>query len=113
MTFIYKIVPADIWRAAQAKGVFEGAGIDLHDGYIHFSTQAQAQETADKHFAGQKDLWLVAVTSEACGTALRWETSRGGQAFPHLYAPLKTSDAHSVVAIPERNGKPDLSGLLA
>ena len=85
---IYKIVPEELWRQARAKGVFEGAEIDLTDGYIHFSTAAQAQETAAKHFAGQNGLLLVAIDAGALGDALKYEPSRGGALFPHLYGPL-------------------------
>ena len=85
---IYKICTAAQWRDAEDKGVFQGAPIDLADGYIHFSTAGQVAETAAKHFAGQGDLLLVAVDAAALGVALRWEVSRGGVLFPHLYASL-------------------------
>lgn len=88
---IYKILSATEWRAAEVEGLFRGAGIDLSDGYIHFSTAMQAAETAAKHFAGRGDLVLVAVDAEKLGTALKWEVSRGGALFPHLYAPLDLS----------------------
>ena len=70
---------------------FTGAPIDLADGYIHLSTQAQLTETVDKHFAGQTGLWVAAVDLDALGGAIKWEESRGGQLFPHLYAPLPLS----------------------
>lgn len=85
---IYKIVPESLWTAARAEGVFRGAAIDLTDGYIHFSTAAQAQETADRHFTGQTGLLLVAVDGALLGDALKYEASRGGDLFPHLYAHL-------------------------
>jgi uncharacterized protein (DUF952 family) len=85
---IYKICDAALWREAECIGWFKGAGIDLQDGYIHFSTATQAQETADKHFVSVEGLVLVAVAAEALGPALKWEPSRGGQLFPHLYGPL-------------------------
>ena len=88
MTLIFKIVGAQGWRAAEAAGVFSGAPVDLADGYIHFSTAEQAPETAQKWFAGRDDLVLAAIEAEALGPALRWEPSRGGALFPHLYAPL-------------------------
>lgn len=88
MSLIYKICPQALWRQAEAAGVFTGAAIDLQDGYIHFSTAEQARETAAKHFAGQGDLLLVAVDEAVLGDALRYEPSRGGDLFPHLYAPL-------------------------
>ncbi len=90
---IYKICPAPMWREAETSGVFAGAPVDLADGYIHFSTAEQAAETAAKHFAGQGDLLLVAVDAAVLGEALRWEPSRGGALFPHLYAPLDPRDA--------------------
>lgn len=85
---IFKIAPAALWAEAETKGVFTGAPVDHADGYIHFSTAAQARETAARHFAGQIDLKLVAVEVAALGAALKWEPSRGGALFPHLYAPL-------------------------
>lgn len=85
---IYKIVPKSLWDEAKTRGVFEGAAIDLTDGYIHFSTASQARETAARHFAGQTDLLLVAVDAERLGEALKFEPSRGGDLFPHLYAKL-------------------------
>lgn len=88
MTHIYKIVSRADWNAAQAAGVFDGAAIDLADGFIHFSAAEQVEETAAKYFAGQPDLLLIAVDSAKLGDALQWEISRGGARFPHLYAPL-------------------------
>lgn len=85
---IYKVVSADEWVAATEKGAFLGAAIDLADGYIHFSTAEQLRETVEKHFAGQPDLVLVAVDAEGLGKDLKWEPSRGGALFPHLYCPL-------------------------
>ncbi|MFO1149509.1 MAG: DUF952 domain-containing protein [Alsobacter sp.] len=98
MALIYKIVPASLWRQAEAKGVFDGASVDHADGFIHFSTAAQVRETAARHFAGQQDLLLVAVRSEALGD-LRHEPSRGGDLFPHLYGPLPLSSVDSVMAL--------------
>ena len=88
MPLIYKICPARLWREAEAAGRFDGAAIDLTDGFIHFSTGGQLRETAAKHFAGQSDLLLIAVEGDTLGAALRYEPSRGGALFPHLYAPL-------------------------
>lgn len=92
---IYKIVTAAQWSDAEAKGVFEGAPVDLRDGYIHFSTADQLEETLNKHFAGQSDLLIITFESDSFGDAMKWEPSRGGQLFPHLYAPLKVSSALS------------------
>lgn len=85
---IYKICPAALWDEAEADGAFAGAPVDHADGFIHFSTAAQVAETAAKHFAGQADLKLVAVRADRLGPALKWEVSRGGALFPHLYAAL-------------------------
>jgi len=85
---IYKIVPSELWQEARKAGLFKGAAIDLKDGYIHFSTAAQAIETARLHFAGEADLLLVAIDATVFGEALKWEASRGGDLFPHLYASL-------------------------
>ena len=91
MALIYKICPAALWRDAQDAGIFRGAPVDERDGYIHFSTAAQARETAAKHFAQRDDLLLVAVEAGDLGESLRYEPSRGGDLFPHLYAPLRLS----------------------
>jgi uncharacterized protein (DUF952 family) len=88
MTAIYKILSRDAWRRAQENGVFTGAAIDLRDGYIHFSTGSQAQETARLHFRGQDDLVVLEIDGTALGAALVWEPSRDGELFPHLYGPL-------------------------
>jgi uncharacterized protein (DUF952 family) len=88
MSLIYKIAPAALWREAEASGEFRGAPVDLADGYIHFSTAEQVHETAAKHFMGQDDLLLIAIDPLKLGEALRFEPSRGGALFPHLYASL-------------------------
>jgi uncharacterized protein (DUF952 family) len=85
---IYKICAEALWHEAERKGVFRGAPVDLRDGFIHFSTAEQVRETAARHFAGMSDLMLVAVAIPALGDALRWEVSRGGDLFPHLYGTL-------------------------
>lgn len=97
---VYKIAPAALWREAEAAGAFRGAPVDLADGFIHFSTAEQARETAARHFSGQADLVLVAVDAAALGDALRWEPSRGGALFPHLYGPLPMGAVRSVAALP-------------
>ncbi|MFC3711522.1 DUF952 domain-containing protein [Sphingoaurantiacus capsulatus] len=88
MTHIYKIMGRDEWAAAQAAGVYDGSAHDRRDGFIHFSTAEQAAETAAKHFAGRNDLLLLTIEMAGFGEALKWEPSRGGALFPHLYAPL-------------------------
>ena len=85
---IYKIVPADLWAEAETAGVFGGAPIDFADGYIHFSTAAQVRRTAELYFKDQDGLLLVAVDGAKLGDALKYEASRDGDLFPHLYAPL-------------------------
>lgn len=97
---IYKICPEAMWREAERTGTFAGAPIDLADGYIHFSTAAQVVETAAKHFGGQNDLVLVAIEAEKLGSALKFEVSRGGALFPHLYAPLQATAAKWVRPLP-------------
>lgn len=101
---IYKIVPAALWRSATVTGAFTGAPVDLADGYIHFSTADQVRETARRHFAGQTDLLLVAVEGGSLGEALRYEPSRGGDLFPHLYAALPVAAALWVRPLPSGPG---------
>lgn len=91
MPLIYKIVDASIWHEAIEAGVFTGAAIDLQDGFIHFSAANQAKETLQKYFAGKPDLVLISVEADSLGDALKWEVSRGGDLFPHLYANLPIS----------------------
>lgn len=87
-TTAYKVLTAAQMHALEHDGSFSGAPVDLADGYIHMSARDQLTETVDKHFAGQDDLWVAAVDLEALGDAVKWEVSRGGAEFPHLYAPL-------------------------
>lgn len=89
---IYKILTSDQWDDLQARAETPGAPVDVADGFIHFSTAAQVRETAAKHFAGQDGLWLLALEADALGAALKWEPSRGGDLFPHLYGPLRLAD---------------------
>ena len=88
---IYKICEQALWRAAESEGLFRGAPADTRDGFIHFSTAVQLAETAARHFAGISGLLLVAVDADALGAQLKWEVSRGGDLFPHLYGPLPLS----------------------
>jgi len=97
---IYKILPRAEWTAAQAAGRFDGSPIDHEDGYIHFSTAAQAQETARRYFVWLKDLVVLEVEGDDLGEALKWEPSRGGDLFPHLYAPLAVADVRAVHEAP-------------
>jgi uncharacterized protein (DUF952 family) len=88
VTTIYKICERALWGAAEAGGEFRGTADDSRDGFIHFSTATQLAETTAKHFAKRTDLMLVAVEAAALGGALKWEPSRGGDLFPHLYGAL-------------------------
>ncbi len=88
----YKVLTAPQMAELEA-GVFKGAPVDIADGYIHLSTSAQLTETVDKHFAGQDGMHVVAVDLEALGDAVKWEASRGGQLFPHIYGQLPLSAA--------------------
>lgn len=97
---IFKIVPSPLWIQAESVGQFDGAPVDHADGFIHFSTAGQVRETARRHFAGQGDLLLVAVDPARLGSILRWETSRGGDLFPHLYGPLPLAAVLQVMPLP-------------
>jgi uncharacterized protein (DUF952 family) len=97
---IYKVLGAPQWEAAVAGGEFTGSAVDLQDGYIHFSTARQVTETVRRHFAGQDNLLLLSVDTAQLGTALKWEPSRGGDLFPHLYGPLAVSAVISAVPLP-------------
>jgi len=98
---IYKICSAEEWQQALRRGCFEGSEVDQRDGYIHFSTAEQVAVTAAKHFSGRSGLVLVAIDADTLGPALKWEPSRGGALFPHLYAPLGTSAAIGVIVLPD------------
>ena len=100
MNPIYKICTAAEWREAEREGRYRGSAADHKDGFIHFSTAEQATETASKWFAGQRDLVLVAVDGDALGGQLKWEPSRGGALFPHLYGDLELSAVLRVDPLP-------------
>lgn len=97
---IYKILRAAEWQALEAQGESAGAPVDLADGFVHFSTAAQLRETAAKWFAGETGLWLLACEADTLGEALRWEPSRGGALFPHLYRALRLTDVQSAEPLP-------------
>ncbi len=99
-TLIYKICAEADWANAQLTGHFDGAPVDVADGFIHLSAAAQVRETAARHFVGQTGLVLVAILADALGPALKWEPSRGGDLFPHLYGPLATGLAAWVHPLP-------------
>jgi len=114
MTLIYKILSRAEWEAAQAAGQLDGSAVDLADGFIHLSGADQAQETAAKYFVGQADLVLLGVEAEALGEALKWEASRGGALFPHLYRPLLTREVVTQQALAlDSDGVPQLGVLSA
>jgi uncharacterized protein (DUF952 family) len=96
---IYHMCPAEIWAAAVAAGRYDGTADDRRDGFIHFSTGEQLRESAGRHRAGQAGLVLVAVETGRLGERLRWEPSRGGALFPHLYGPLFPDEACEVVPL--------------
>jgi uncharacterized protein (DUF952 family) len=100
---IYKICPASAWREAERQGIFRGSADDLRDGFIHFSTAPQVAGTARKHFAGQTGLFLIAIDTDALGDALRWEVSRGGELFPHLYGDLDLGHVTAVMDMRTRS----------
>jgi len=109
---IYKILNAAEWDAARAVGVYAGSAVDRADGFIHFSTAGQARETARRHFSGQGDLVLLTVDADLIQGALRWEPSRGGDLFPHLYGELPVSAvARSRSAPLDSSGVPMLGEL--
>jgi len=109
---IYKILPRADWTAAHEAGRYEGSPLDLQDGFIHFSTAAQAQETARRHFAGQADLVVLEVEADDLGGMLRWEPSRGGDLFPHLYGALPADLVRYVTQAPlGADGTPVLGDL--
>ncbi len=112
MSRVYKIVSLAEWEAALAAGRFDGSAVDLRDGYIHLSTAAQAQETARLHFRGQAGLVALELDALTLGETLRWEPSRGGQLFPHLYGPLDPAQVLRVRAAPlDGDGVPRLPDL--
>ena len=112
--FVYKVAPRAAWDAACRSGTYEGSADDRRDGYIHLSSREQLAGTLAKHFRDQDDLVLIQFETHALGEALRWEASRGGQLFPHLYAGLPTREATAVRALhPGIDGIPVLPEDLA
>lgn len=97
---IYRILPAAAWTEAQAAGAFAGSAHDLRDGFIHFSTAAQAAETAAKHYGGQADLVLLWVDVTRLDAPLKWEVSRNGALFPHLYGALPVAAVRRAEPLP-------------
>lgn len=101
---LYKIMPRQDWETAQANGIYEGSEVDRRDGFIHLSAARQVRATARKHFSGQGDLLLVSVREDALGKSLKWEVSRGGDLFPHIYGNLPLNAVSEVVPLPLVNG---------
>ena len=101
---VYKILRADEWAHLQTAGETAGAPVDRADGYVHFSTRPQLAGTLARHFAGEDDLTLLAVEADNLGAELRWEASRGGDLFPHLYRALRLADVVSVQRLPLVDG---------
>lgn len=101
MSLIFKIAPKALWQTAEETGIFAGAPIDLADGYIHFSSLETVKETAALYFSGQTDLLLIAVDPNDFPTEqMKWEASRGGALFPHLYGEFPVSKAQWVKPLP-------------
>ena len=99
MSKVYKLLRAAEWTAFEAIGRYEGSADDRRDGFIHLSTEAQLEATRDRHFPGESGLVQVELDCDALGEALRWEVSRGGASFPHLYRPLLLSEIEAVVSL--------------
>ena len=99
-TTVYRIVTEGEWRAAQQAGIFEGSAHDRRDGFIHFSTAEQAAETAARHYAGKNDLLLLRVDAAALTAPLKWEVSRHGALFPHLYGALPVGAVRRAQKLP-------------
>lgn len=104
VSFLYKILTKLEWEAALAKGAYEGSDVDLKDGFIHLSAAHQVRATAQKHFSGKTELLLVFVREEGLGQSLKWEVSRGGELFPHIYGPLPLAAVIEVISLPLVNG---------
>jgi uncharacterized protein (DUF952 family) len=100
---IYKVCSASAWREAERQGVFRGSADDRRDGFIHFSTATQLAGTVAKHFAGQTGLFLIAIDADALGDALKWEPSRGGELFPHLYGELDIGAVRKILDLRTRS----------
>jgi uncharacterized protein (DUF952 family) len=109
---IYKIFRSDELAELLEQGATQGAPVDLADGYVHLSTGDQVRETAARHFGGEDGLHLLAVETGTLGGALKWETSRGGDLFPHLYRELRREDVVWHAPLPLKGATHDFSGLL-
>jgi len=97
---IFHVCPAEAWEAAIVSGAYHGSADDTRDGYLHFSGGGQVRESVAKHRAGQTGLVMLVVDPDVLGDALRWELSRGGALFPHLYGPLPVDAPGQVTPLP-------------
>ena len=104
VSFLYKIMSKQEWEKAQVQGIYEGSEVDRRDGFIHLSAAHQVRATAQKHFFGKMDLVLISVAQENFGPSLKWEASRGGDLFPHIYGPLQLDAISKAVPLPLVNG---------
>ena len=104
MPVLYKIMSCQEWETAQAQGIYKGSEVDRRDGFIHLSAAHQVRATAQKHFLGKTDLLLLSVREEDLGQSLKWDVSRGGDLFPHIYGPLPISAVSEVTPLPLVNG---------
>ncbi|WP_436776693.1 DUF952 domain-containing protein [Yinghuangia sp. YIM S09857] len=100
-SLIYKLLSTREWESAEAAGVFGGSEVDREDGFIHFSTASQLGGTARRHFGGRTGLTLLAVDADRLGDGLRWEPSRGGELFPHLYGDLPAAAVTWAAELPD------------
>jgi uncharacterized protein (DUF952 family) len=98
---VYKLLGVDEWEAAKASGVFDGVADDRTDGYVHLSTAEQVVRTAARFFAGRRGIALLTIDADRLGDDLRWETSRHGGTYPHLYAPLPMDAVVAETTLPE------------
>ena len=101
---LYKIMSKQEWKTAQARGIYEGSEVDRKDGFIHLSAARQVRATAEKHFANRPDLVLVSILEKNLDSSLKWEVSRGGNLFPHVYGALQLNAISEVVPLPLVNG---------
>lgn len=111
MTLLFKICSNAEWQAATKAGSYDGSAVDRQDGFIHLSARHQLVETANRHFSGQTDLVLVAVEQVALSADLRWETSRGGDKFPHVYGKIPVTAMRWVKPLPWREGRHVFPGM--
>lgn len=109
---VYKITTPDLWAQAQQDGALPDNELDAKDGYVHLSTRTQLPETLRLHFAGQRDLVILAVRTHSLGAMLKWEPSRGGDLFPHLYGPLAFTAVEDTITVDvAADGSVDLARL--